>query len=153
MCCPLRLLVSIWFQYYFTLLSEYFSPFPHGTSSLSVSTMYLALPVSSGGFLQAIRVLKYSRTVIKRYMHFEYGTITHYGAGFQQLFLYIHFVTFLVKRDSLPYNPGTSWNIQLKINLFVICSMMLRFGLFPFRSPLLGEYRDIRHIVFFSSRY
>ena len=39
-------------------------------------------------------------------MHFEYGTITHYGVGFQQLFLYIHFVTFLVKRDSLPYNPG-----------------------------------------------
>ena len=45
-------------------------------------------------------------------MHFEYGTITHYGAGFQQLFLYIHFVTFLVKRDSLPYNPGASWRIQ-----------------------------------------
>ena len=75
--------------------------------------MYLALPVSSGGFLQAIRVLKYSRTVIKRYMHFEYGTITHYGAGFQQLFLYIHFVTFLVKRDSLPYNPGSCKHVPV----------------------------------------
>ena len=70
-CCPLRLLVSIWFQFYFTLLSEYFSPFPHGTSSLSVSTMYLALPVSSGGFLPAIRVRKYSRTVIKEIYAFR----------------------------------------------------------------------------------
>ena len=110
--------------------------------------MYLALPVSSGGFLQAIRVLKYSRTVIKRYMYFEYGTITHYGVGFQQLFLYIHFVTFLVKRDSLPYNPGASCRIQLKINLFVISYMMLRFGLFPFRSPLLGEYYN--YVILFS---
>ncbi len=50
-------------------------------------------------------------------MHFEYGTITHYGVGFQQLFLYIHFVTFLVKRDSLPYNPGTSQSMRnRKIN-------------------------------------
>ncbi len=37
MCSPLRLLVSIWFQIYFTVLSDYFSPFPHGTSSLSIS--------------------------------------------------------------------------------------------------------------------
>ncbi len=51
-------MVSVLFQCPFGLLS----PFPHGTSSLSVSTMYLALPVSSGGFLPAIRVRKYSRT-------------------------------------------------------------------------------------------
>ena len=33
---PLRLVVDIWFQIYFTPLSGFFSPFPHGTSSLSV---------------------------------------------------------------------------------------------------------------------
>ncbi len=32
----LRLFVSMWFQVYFTSLSGYFSPFPHGTSSLSI---------------------------------------------------------------------------------------------------------------------
>ena len=30
--------------------SGYFSPFPHGTSSLSVSQEYLALPDGAGGF-------------------------------------------------------------------------------------------------------
>ena len=34
------------FRYYFTLLSQYFSPFPHGTCSLSVNWEYLGL---SGG--------------------------------------------------------------------------------------------------------
>ena len=32
--------------------SGYFSPFPHGTSSLSVSQEYLALPDGSGEFIQ-----------------------------------------------------------------------------------------------------
>jgi hypothetical protein len=32
--------------------SKYFSPFPHGTSSLSVSQLYLALPDGSGRFTQ-----------------------------------------------------------------------------------------------------
>ena len=30
--------------------SRYFSPFPHGTGSLSVSQKYLALPDGTGGF-------------------------------------------------------------------------------------------------------
>jgi hypothetical protein len=32
--------------------SKYFSPFPHGTGSLSVSQEYLALPDGPGGFPQ-----------------------------------------------------------------------------------------------------
>ena len=32
--------------------SGFFSPFPHGTSALSVSQEYLALPDGSGGFRQ-----------------------------------------------------------------------------------------------------
>ena len=32
--------------------SGYFSPFPHGTCSLSVSHVYLALPDGPGGFRQ-----------------------------------------------------------------------------------------------------
>ena len=34
------------------LYSRYFSPFPHGTSSLSVSQEYLALPDGPGRFTQ-----------------------------------------------------------------------------------------------------
>jgi hypothetical protein len=45
---PLRQLVSRRFQVLFTLLAEYFSPFPHGTCSLSVSREYLALPDGAG---------------------------------------------------------------------------------------------------------
>src|SRR5208282_1049963 len=40
---PLRLLVGIRFQVSFTPLSGCFSPFPHGTCSLSVTREYLGL--------------------------------------------------------------------------------------------------------------
>ena len=39
----LRLFVSMWFQNLFTPLPGFFSPFPHGTASLSVVELYLAL--------------------------------------------------------------------------------------------------------------
>ena len=39
----LRPLVGIQFQVLLTPVSRYFSPFPHGTSSLSVTDEYLAL--------------------------------------------------------------------------------------------------------------
>ena len=42
-CCLLRPLVSTRFQVLFHSLPGYFSPFPHGTSSLSVAKEYLAL--------------------------------------------------------------------------------------------------------------
>ena len=45
----LRPLVSTWFQVLFhSSISKYFSPFPHGTCSLSVSREYLALPDGPG---------------------------------------------------------------------------------------------------------
>ena len=49
----LRPLVSVWFQVLFSpSCSEYFSPFPYGTGSLSVVEEYLALPDGAGGFIQ-----------------------------------------------------------------------------------------------------
>src|SRR5699024_2416169 len=38
------------FRYYFTPLPGYFSPFPHGTDSLSVNRKYLGLPGGPGRF-------------------------------------------------------------------------------------------------------
>ena len=49
----LELFVSIWFQIlYFTPLPGFFSPFPHGTCSLSVIREYLALRDGPRGFRQ-----------------------------------------------------------------------------------------------------
>ena len=45
-------LVGTWFQVSFTPLSGFFSPFPHGTSSLSVVGEYLALEDGPSGFPQ-----------------------------------------------------------------------------------------------------
>ena len=39
-------------MFYFTPLPGFFSPFPHGTGSLSVMQMYLALPDGAGRFTQ-----------------------------------------------------------------------------------------------------
>ena len=68
--------------------SECFSPFPHGTRSLSVSREYLALPDGPGGFAQDS--------------------------------------TCPASATSRSYYPASA-------------SLHLRFGLFPVRSPLLGE--------------
>ena len=43
-------LQTIGFRFYFTPLSGFFSPFPHGTRSLSVIRQYLALPHGRGRF-------------------------------------------------------------------------------------------------------
>ena len=49
----LRPLVGAWFQELFhSSQSKCFSPFPHGTGSLSVSQKYLALPDGPGRFAQ-----------------------------------------------------------------------------------------------------
>ena len=48
----LSLLVSVRFQVLFTPLPGFFSPFPHGTGSLSVAKEYLALEDGPSGFPQ-----------------------------------------------------------------------------------------------------
>ena len=99
--------------------SGFFSPFPHGTRSLSVSREYLALPDGPGGFAQDsscpallrillcliwFRVPDYHRL----WCHFPKTSTRHFSTMPQS------------------YNPSDA---------------LLRhwFGLFPGRSPLLGE--------------
>ena len=62
-------------------------------------------------------------------MHFVYGTITPYGLPFQRVPLH------MLSPHCGPTTP--------------VAPKRPRFGLFPFRSPLLGESL----LVFFSSRY
>ena len=99
--------------------SKCFSPFPHGTGSLSVSREYLALPDGPGRFAQdsscpallriplcciSLHILDYHRL----WSHFPKCSVHD-----------LHTM-------SRSYNPAGALRRQ-------------RFGLFPVRSPLLGE--------------
>ena len=98
--------------------SECFSPFPHGTRSLSVSQECLALPDGPGGFTQDFSCPALLRIPL--------GCIRLRVRGFHPLW-----PRFPARSTHLPhavprsYNPGGA-------------SLRRRFGLGPVRSPLLG---------------
>ena len=96
-----------------------FSPFPHGTGSLSVSREYLALPDGPGGFAQNSSCSALLRIPLS-----------------------------LVSLRLRDYHP--LWSNFPERSSHRLCTMAwsynpedallhLRFGLFPVRSPLLGE--------------
>ena len=98
---------------------ECFSPFPHGTNSLSVSREYLALPDGPGRFTQnysCSALLRDSLRLIKLRIqdyHLILLNFPEHSPHFQSTI-------------SWPYYP---YHALLRH----------RFGLFPVRSPLLGE--------------
>nr|AOE06240.1 hypothetical protein [uncultured bacterium] len=63
--------------------SGFFSPFPHGTGSLSVSQEYLALPDGPGKFMQGFTCPALLRILLSITWNYLYGTITLYGSTFQ----------------------------------------------------------------------
>src|SRR5699024_9503362 len=63
----------------------FFSPFPHGTGSLSVSQEYLALEDGPPIFRQDFTCLVLLS--VHSYRPFVYRTITHYGHSFQSVLL------------------------------------------------------------------
>jgi hypothetical protein len=71
----------------------FFSPFPHGTGSLSVASEYLALPDGPGGFTQGFSCPALLRSHWKEDCIFTYGAVTLYGRPFQTV------------RLTLPYPP------------------------------------------------
>ncbi len=76
------------------------------------------------------------RNVIRRSSHVAYGTIALFGARFHALQLQLDLVT--------PARPATAWTDALQPrtrNAWPLARA--RFGLIPFRSPLLGESRLI----------
>ena len=75
----LQPLVSVWFQVLFSpSYSEYFSPFPHGTGSLSVSQEYLALPDGAGKFKRGVSDPALLR-ILPLLLFFLYGALTLFG--------------------------------------------------------------------------
>ena len=104
-----------------------FSPFPYGTGSLSVSEEYLALPDGAGRFRQ-----DFSGPALLRIPLVPINLrLRDYHA------LWFNF----------PKN--SAWWQFLNAVLQPSSGTPLKFRLFPFRSPLLGESL----FIFFSSRY
>jgi hypothetical protein len=61
----------------------FFSPFPHGTGSLSVASECLALPDGPGGFKQGFSCPALLRNHSKENCIFTYAAVTLYGRPFQ----------------------------------------------------------------------
>ena len=103
----------------------FFSPFPHGTPSLSVAALYSALDRGRPGFGQGSSCPALLRYRIMEGIGLTYGAVTLFGGAVRRLPLPPPFFT---PRDipMRPYNPG-----------------LLRFGLLRVRSPLLAESRLI----------
>ena len=72
------------FRNYFTPLPGYFSPFPHGTNPLSVTSRYLGLPDGPGRFTaDSTSPLLLGQHTNCRCKCFTYRTLTVYGRTFQ----------------------------------------------------------------------
>ena len=106
-----------------------FSPFPHGTRSLSVSREYLALPDGPGRFAQDSSCPALLRIPL--------------GPSLLRIQV-CHLLRSFFPEASAHDLSTTAWSYYPASAL-----LHLRFGLVPVRSPLLGESL----FIFFSSRY
>jgi hypothetical protein len=114
------------FRFYFTPLPGCFSPFPHGTTSLSVINSYLALEGGPPGFRQGFTCPALLRNRIR--------------------VLQVSPTGLLPTADTLSivfgyHSHSTLSVLQPHTNVW--------FGLYPLRSPLLR----VSHVDFFSSGY
>ena len=106
----------------------FFSPFPHGTGSLSVAGEYLALEGGPPGFLRGCTCPVVLENAHQRgQCAFVYRTITVFGGPFQSLRLAPDLVT---RRGNPRERLATPEPIA-----------RLRFRLMPVRSPLLRQSR------------
>ena len=69
--------------------SGFFSPFPHGTGSLSVSQEYLALADGPAGFTQGFSCPVLLRNSLAFTISYLYWAITVYGSSFQRILVSI----------------------------------------------------------------
>ena len=72
----------------------FFSPFPHGTGSLSVASEYLALPDGPGGFKQGFSCPALLRSHSKEDCIFTYAAVTLCGRPFQTVQLTLSYPSF-----------------------------------------------------------
>src|SRR5271169_5880305 len=72
----------------------FFSPFPHGTGSLSVASEYLALPDGPGSFEQGFTCPALLRSHWKENCIFTYAAVTLCGRPFQTVQLMLSYPSF-----------------------------------------------------------
>ena len=78
------------FRFYFTPLPRFFSPFPHGTGSLSVTNEYLALEGGPPRFRPGFTCPALLGILDMYANDFKYGAITLYGQLFQVVLLSLY---------------------------------------------------------------
>ena len=115
----------------------FFSPFPHGTSSLSVASEYLALPDGPGGFPQGSSCPAVLRSHSKENCIFRYGAVTLFGRPFHAVLLTLFYPSFNLQTPPSPIESGDYCGPATPPSPFGI----RRFRLFRVRSPLLSESR------------
>src|SRR5271163_4827538 len=79
-----------------------FSPFPHGTGSLSVRNEYLALRDGPRGFKQGFSCPALLRYLLRVWIVFAYGSVTLFGSPFQKIQLTTRLVTLLLQALQPP---------------------------------------------------
>ena len=116
----------------------FFSPFPHGTSSLSVASEYLALPDGPGRFPQGSTCPAVLRSHLKEDCNLKYGAVTLYGPTFQTVLISLSYPS--LRSGLTPEFPPALililWSCNPELSFRIA-----RFRLFRFRSPLLSESR------------
>jgi hypothetical protein len=105
-------------------LPGFFSPFPHGTGSLSVRSVCLALRDGPRRFRQSFTCSALLRYRLRVQIVFAYAAITLYGAPSQRASTNDWIGNSTVAGPTTPAGPKS-----------------IGFGLFRFRSPLLSESR------------
>ena len=110
----------------------FFSPFPHGTGSLSVAGEYLALRDGPRGFPRGFTCPAVLGRELGRQGVFAYRAITFFGRAFQLTSANPLFCNSLDRSGG----PEPSHNTD---DATLLSLTRHRFGLFPGRSPLLGE--------------
>ena len=93
------------FKYFLTLFSKFFSSFPHGTCSLSVSRQYLALEELYLPFRAALPSNSTRWThVVRNWLQIIYGILTLYDTLFHRIYIWA-----VSDRMSLEYNSTSGY--------------------------------------------
>ena len=85
-----------------------FSPFPHGTGSLSVRNEYLALRDGPRGFKQGFSCPALLRYLLRVRIFFVYAPVTLYGSPFQRIRLTPRLVTLLLPALQPPLHRNAT---------------------------------------------
>jgi hypothetical protein len=85
----------------------FFSPFPHGTGSLSVANEYLALPDGPGGFPQGFTCPAVLRSHSKSDCIFQYGAVTLFGRPSQTVLITLSYTSLNHEDSGTIANPCT----------------------------------------------